>query len=744
MACPQKRALLQSAADWQGTHRRARCHAELTDDYLACRSTVAGKRWALVMQSRDSRQEAFTAAIANGSGDSGTRAVQPAVQGGGRSRLGNHFMANRLRIGALLGASLALAVSVAHAADSTGGLGATHYNLSSLKANGHYDRFIVTWRSGSVEQANPALTRQSMSVALDRAGLMRATLGAQGHMQAPVQAAYARRLAIGADLLRTSRKLDRNEAAALMKQIASNPAVLHVAPDVLRHPVADIAAPAALQPGKLQPSDTEYHEYQWDLKAPSGSATAFGDRNFGGSRVNAAWSLAQGANGKGIVVAVLDTGITTHVDLNTELASAGYDFITDHLLSGRKQDGRKPGGWDPGDWTTAEPWESMCTDDFYPPEPSSWHGTHVASTVGAERTDNGIGLAGIAYRARVLPIRVLGHCGGYDSDISDAIIWAAGGHVAGMPDNTHPAKVINLSLGGYGQCTADDPMGKAIALANRRGATVVVAAGNDNDNVANYSPASCPGVITVAATGITSRRASYSNYGRGVDLAAPGGGIYAGDRSSGKQVSDGFIWQALNSGTTKPVANDSSYAGYAGTSQATPHVSGTVALMQAARLARGLSLLSPAQVLDILKRTAATPRVQPDRRIGAGILDSYAAVSMAIAKAPSTSQATLLGNGVARTGLSGAEGSQSVYRLDVPAGTGRLTLRTTGGSGDVTLYVKRGTPATPQDYHCRSAHPGTGESVVLDRPAAGSWYVTVVGKTAYQGVSLQGSYSALR
>lgn len=654
-------------------------------------------------------------------------------------------MSNRMRIGALFGASLAFAVAMAaHAADTTGGLGATHYNISSLKANGHYDRFIVTWRPGSAEQANPALMRQSMGVALDRAGLVRATLGPQGRMQAPVQAAYGRRLAIGADVLRTSRKLDRGEAAALMAQIASNPAVLHVAPDVLRHPVADIAAPAALRPSTLRPSDPQYRDYQWDLKAPSGGATAFGDRNYGGSRVDAAWSLAGGANGKGIVVAVLDTGITSHVDVNTSLAGAGYDFISDHLLSGRKQDGRKPGGWDPGDWTTSEPWQSMCTDTFYPPQPSSWHGTHVASTVGAERTNNGIGLAGIAYRARVLPIRVLGHCGGYDSDISDAVVWAAGGHVDGVPDNTHPAKVINLSLGGYGECTADDPMAKAIALANRRGAVVVVAAGNDDDAVGNYSPASCPGAITVAATGITSRRASYSNYGRMIDLAAPGGGIYAGDGSSGKQVSDGFVWQAINSGTTKPVANDSGYAGYAGTSQATPHVSGTVALMQAARLARGLKLLSPAQVLDILKRTAATPKVKPDHAIGAGILDTYAAVNMAIAGAPSLDQGTLLGNGVARTGVSGAKGSQTVFRIDVPAGAGRLDLRTRGGRGDVTLYVKRGAPATPQDYHCRSAHPGTGESVSLARPAAGSWYVTVVGRTDYSGVSVMGNYTTLR
>ncbi|MCX7512630.1 S8 family peptidase [Frateuria sp. STR12] len=649
-------------------------------------------------------------------------------------------MANRMRIGALLGASLAFAFSMAaHAANNTGGLGGTHYNISSLKNNGQYDRFIVTWRPGSAEHANPALMQQSMGAAISRAGLMRSTFGPQGTRMAAVHASFGRRLAIGADLLRTSRKLDRSEAAALMAQIASDPAVLHVAPDVLRRPVADIAAPASLRPSAFRPSDADYRQYQWDLKAPSGHDTAFGHRNWGGSRVNAAWDLA---DGKGIVIAVLDTGITTHVDVNTQLASAGYDFISDKLLSGRKKDGRRAGGWDRGDWTTSEPWKSMCTDAFYPPQPSSWHGTHVASTVGAERTNNGIGMAGIAYRARVLPVRVLGHCGGYDSDISDAIIWAAGGHVDGVPDNTHPAQVINLSLGGYGQCTADDPMGRAIALANRRGATVVVAAGNDSDNAKYYSPASCPGTITVAATGVTSRRAFYSNYGRAVDLAAPGGGIYAGDRSSGDQVTDGFVWQAINSGASGPVADDSNYAGYAGTSQATPHVSGTIALMQGARLARGLKPLSPAKVLEILQRTAATPRVAPDRRIGAGILDAYAAVNMVVANAATATQATMLGNGAARTGQSGAKGSRTVYRIDVPKGAGTLRVRTSGGRGDVTLYLKRGTPATPDDYHCRSAHSGTAESVKLDRPAAGTWYVTVVGRTAYSGVSVIGKYTS--
>jgi serine protease len=137
---------------------------------------------------------------------------------------------------------------------------------------------------------------------------------------------------------------------------------------------------------------------------------------------------------------------------------------------------------------------------------------------------------------------VLGHCGGRDSDIADAIIWAAGGSVSGVPANTHPAQVINMSLGGGGICTASDVTAKAIAQANALGAVVVVAAGNDSKDTANFTPASCPGAVTVASVGITSRKAYYSNYGTRVNIAAPGGGIFVNDASSGATASTGFVW----------------------------------------------------------------------------------------------------------------------------------------------------------------------------------------------------------
>src|SRR3546814_2794040 len=109
--------------------------------------------------------------------------------------------------------------------------------------------------------------------------------------------------------------------------------------------------------------------------------------------------------------------------------------------------------WDLGDWTTEEPWLSECTNAQNPPDDSSWHGTHVAGTAGAELTNNASGMAGVAYNAKVLPVRVPGHCGGSTSDITDAIIWASGGPVPGVPDNTNVAQVIHLSPRGSGACS---------------------------------------------------------------------------------------------------------------------------------------------------------------------------------------------------------------------------------------------------------------------------------------------------
>ena len=666
-------------------------------------------------------------------------------EAGRRSRrhIGEIGMMKHLGIKGLLAAAVAMAFALpAMAADATDPA-ATRFDVSGLTAGGSYDRFIVSYRDGSTQAMQRGAAVQSVGAAIDRAGLNKAVRTLSGASLQAVAASYQRKLAVGADLIRTSRKLDRAEAAALIAQIAADPAVAYVEPDLMMRAVRDIPASGLLAPDTVTPNDQYYAKYQWHYQTPDGTADGFGNPNWGGANVNNAWDLADGA---GIVIAVLDTGITQHPDIDTSLGDAGYDFIIDHTTSGRATDGRVPGGWDLGDWTTTEPWLSQCTDANNPPSDSSWHGTHVSSTSGAELTNNGIGMAGIAHGAKVLPLRVLGHCGGRTSDIADAIVWAAGGAVDGVPANLNPAQVINLSLGGGGACTASSTSGQAVAKARSLGAAVVVSAGNSNKDAANYSPASCPGAIAVASTGVTSKRAYYSNYGSVVKIAAPGGGVYANDAISGAQASDGFVWQALNGGKTVPEANYK-YGGMAGTSQAAPHITGVVALMQGARKAAGLALLSPDEVLDILQSTAMTPKVAPSasQPIGAGIVDAYAAVSKAVAGGEQPPvQAIALANGVMLSGQAGKSGSSTVYKLVVPAGATGLSLRTLGGSGDVSLYVKRDAVPTTTSYDFKSARPGNNEAVVITRPVAGTYYLTVVGEVAYSGVTVLGNFIAPR
>ena len=619
-----------------------------------------------------------------------------------------------------------------------------NYNASSLRADGSYDRFIIRYRTESTERGSPAAALQNVSMAIARAGLGNAT-----------RVNYKRKLATGAELVATSRKLNQAEAAAFIQSMAADPAVEYVAPDVLRHAVLDTRSSATFT-AAFMPNDPSFANYQTDYLAGDGAPTPKNKvANYGGANIVGAWSLA---DGKGATIAVLDTGIVKHADVNTSLADAGYDFISDALVSGRTADGRAPGGWDTGDWTTGDKYavaNGGCANPGRGRD-SSWHGTHVASATGAELTDNGIGMAGIAYNAKVIPVRVLGHCGGTDSDIGDAIVWAAGGHVDGIPDNKNPAQVINLSLGGSGTCSAKDNAALAIAKANALGAAVVVAAGNDGEDVINTSPASCPGAITVGSIGISSKLASYSNYNSAkesiVTLGAFGGGVYVNDVSGTQLNPEGFAWQAINKGTTAPTASPDgdTYGGMAGTSQATPHVAGTVALMQSARLGAGLPLLTPAQVLGILKSTARVPKVAPDpsKTFGAGILDAGAAVTAAVDSGgnvpppPTPDHATVLSNSVMLVGQSGSAGASTVYKLDVPVGALALTLRTLGGSGNVSLYVKVGSAGSATDYVFKSAPTtGTSKSVSISRPVVATYYVTVVGDSAYSGVTVLGTFT---
>lgn len=424
------------------------------------------------------------------------------------------------------------------------------------------DQLIVKYRDGSA--AHTRATLQTMASAhelMNRAG---------------VQMRALRRTVADAHVMKLDRRVPVAQLLALARQIRDADAdVEYVEPDRLMRPM-------------FTPNDSLYGS-QWHYF----EATA-------GLRAPTAWDSSTGS---GVVVAVIDTGYRPHADLVGNLV-AGYDMIVDTAVS-NDGNGRDNDALDPGDWVAA----GECGTGSSA-QGSSWHGTHVAGTIAA-LTNNASGVAGVAFGAKVQPVRVLGKCGGYTSDIAAAITWASGGSVSGVPANATPARVINMSLGGGGAC--DTTTQTAINGARSRNTVVVVAAGNSNANAANYSPASCTGVVTVAAVNRSGGRSYYSNYGSVVDVAAPGGDM----RSNS---ADGIL-STLNSGSSTPGADN--YAYYQGTSMATPHVAAVAALVIAKNPA-----LTPDQVESLLKSTArAFPATCS--QCGTGIVDATAAVAAA-------------------------------------------------------------------------------------------------------------------
>ncbi|MDQ7761371.1 S8 family serine peptidase [Xanthomonas sontii] len=608
-----------------------------------------------------------------------------------------------------------------------------------------YDGLIVTYRDGS----SAVRDTRAASATLNQIMAARSTASTwtSTYRQTAPALNRVRRLAIGADLVRPSRALTPSQLQTLIASLKADPAIAHVEPNLVLKPIRSAAqATASAASAASAPNDPGY-ALQWHLRTPDGHLETLapettGYPNRGGIDLLPAW---QYGTGQGVVVAVIDTGITAHPDLDTSLASAGYDFISDALMSGRASNGRIAGGWDTGDWTTDDKYLVANGGCAQPQEQtdSSWHGTHVAGTI-AMRTNNGIGMAGIAPDAKILPIRALGHCGGTTADIADAIVWASGGHVDGVPDNANPAEVINMSLGGGGACAQDSVTANAIASAIARGSVVVVAAGNDNADAGGYSPASCPGVINVAATGITGGRAYYSNFGNTITLSAPGGGVYANDASSGAgSVRTGLVWSTLNNGTHGP--DQPAYAGYEGTSMASPHVAGVVALAISAAINAGRPVPTTAQMRDILTQTSNVFPVKPTLRIGGGILNAGKAVARAAGASGGGEEATAttIARGT-QNRLSAATGQGPLYRLDVPANARNLQLRTLGGSGQLRLYVRavRAPSADGGNADYSSVRNGTTQNVQMALPATGSYFFRLVGGSGgYANVTLSVSYT---
>ncbi|MDW8394839.1 MAG: S8 family serine peptidase, partial [Anaerolineae bacterium] len=398
--------------------------------------------------------------------------------------------------------------------------------------------------------------------------------------RAGIALAYFRPMSGDAHVLRLPQRLPVEEVDRIAAQLSTLPEVEYAEPD------------AIMLPAQITPNDPQYNA-QWHYFESYGID------------LPQAWTITRGMTST--VVAVIDTGHRPHADLAARIVG-GYDFIADTFVS-NDGNGRDNDPSDPGDWVSA----NQC-GGTHPARNSSWHGTHVAGTIGAI-TNNGVGVAGVNWHARILSVRVLGKCGGYTSDIVDGMRWAAGLPVSGVPNNTTPAKVLNLSLGGSGSCGATYQ--NAINAINAAGAIIVVAAGNSNADAANARPANCSGVITVGATNRSGVRASYSNYGSVVDISAPGG-------QTSPTLNNGVL-STLNSGTTAPGAD--SYAFYQGTSMAAPHVAGVVSLMVALR-----PYLNYTQTESILKATAkpfgSGHTCSGTTTCGAGIVNAYAALQV--------------------------------------------------------------------------------------------------------------------
>lgn len=386
-------------------------------------------------------------------------------------------------------------------------------------------------------------------------------------------------------------------------------------------------------------ADIAYVEPNYILKAfATPNDPRFGEQwHYTAINLPQAWDIAKG---DGVRVAVVDSGIfSAHADFAGKLLP-GYDFVSDSGVSGD------------GDGRDNNPEDTGTNSDF--------HGTHVTGTVGAA-TNNSLGIAGVGWNVKILPVRALSTDGGTLADVADALRWAAGLSVSGVPANANAADIINMSLGGENTCAPSSTMQQAINDVIAAGKIIVVAAGNSNTDASTFTPAGCSGVVTVGATNRSGNRAFYSNFGNRIDVMAPGG-----DTSSNQ--ADGIL----------STVNANNYGFKMGTSMAAPHVAGVLALMKSRRAS-----LTAAEAISILKATSRPlSATQCNRSSGAdcgkGLIDAKAAIDAVGAPPAPTLSLT-----ATPTNLTLYQGSNATFAI----GIARANF-----SGDVSLSL--GTPPT--------------------------------------------------
>lgn len=344
--------------------------------------------------------------------------------------------------------------------------------------------------------------------------------------------------------------LSPEQQQEVVDKLKQNPLVKSVEPDRIVHALASTGEP--------------FYSRQWAL---------------GSSYLNVAPAW-QKYNGAGQTIGIVDTGYSVHPDFDNQ-HMYGYDFITSPEIA-QDNDGRDPSPFDQGSQNAMV----------------NWHGTFVAGIAAARA--NGVGTTGVAPAAGVTHARALGLGGdGYVSDIAEALVWASGGHVDGVPANQHPATVVNMSLS-YPAETCSTTMQSAINSALSRNVPVVVAAGNMSANANYHEPANCYRAIVVGAATSSFTLASYSNYGDMLDVVAPGGQV------------GGQIFGPLNSGFYRP--DQPTYGNMSGTSMAAPYVSGTIALMKQAYPGIGVE-----QIRNILHSTGSNIAGYPSVNTAAAV-----------------------------------------------------------------------------------------------------------------------------
>ncbi len=488
---------------------------------------------------------------------------------------------------------------------------------------------------------------------------------AQGVRAEPMSVAQARALEIvartsliplrqtgsGAQVLRLTHDMPLDEVQRIAARLMQDPSIAHAEPDRRKYPL-------------LVPTDPLYaaspiRAGQWNLQA-----------TVGGINAEPAWSITTGSTST--IIAVLDTGVLpNNPDLVGRLVT-GYDFVSAEpdgsFKTANDGDGRDADPSDPGNWISALEAGQPPFTDCSTAQNSDWHGTHTAGIIGASA--NNYGITGINWSARMQPVRVLGKCGGYTSDIIDGLRWAAGLSVPGVPTNATPANIINMSLGGVGGCSRLEQ--EAIDAALQAGITraIITAAGNQAGASENISPGNCKGVINVTAHDINGALAPYANTGSNVAISAPGG--YFSSNAGGPPTDRGVL-SLFNAGQTTPSTTDA-FAWVIGTSEAAAHVSGIASLMITVNGA-----LKPYQIYALLRSTARpfAAGVCPQNNCGAGMADALGAVQQA-GNPPADQGIAFGGGGAVATSQSGNGGGGG--------GGGGCTLATSG-QGDFVLIL---------------------------------------------------------